>query len=62
MTFAAAGWPDLHSIQRFARKIGVAPGIVVGRLQHERRLHQAVGNDLRARYQFAPSAGDHANT
>lgn len=44
--------PD--SIQRFARKVGIAPGIVVGRLQHESLLHQSVGNKMRDQYKFAP--------
>lgn len=39
-------------IKRFARESGVAPGIVVGRLQHEKRIGQAEENELRTRYEF----------
>lgn len=38
-----------RSIREFAQQIGIAPGIVVGRLQHERRLKQSHCNDLKRR-------------
>ncbi len=38
------------SIVRFARQIGIAPGIVVGRLQHEGWIDRGDGNDLREQY------------
>jgi HTH-type transcriptional regulator/antitoxin HigA len=41
-----------HDISAFARKIGIAPGIVVGRLQHEKRLRQQWANSLRVRYEW----------
>jgi HTH-type transcriptional regulator / antitoxin HigA len=34
-------------IQEFAQKVGIAPGIVVGRLQHEKRLPFDHCNDLK---------------
>lgn len=34
-------------IRRFAEKVGVSPGVVVGRLQHERRLGFEFCNDLK---------------
>lgn len=40
-------------IAAFARKIGIAPGIVVGRLQHEKLLPFSHGNGLRRRFEWA---------
>lgn len=39
-------------VQEFAAMIGVAPSIVVGRLQHEGLIDHAELNGLRARFQF----------
>lgn len=39
-------------IQRFAREINVAPGIVVGRLQHDRLIPFNRGNSLKRKIQF----------
>jgi HTH-type transcriptional regulator/antitoxin HigA len=36
MSFARAGAPSRSDVERFAAEVGIAPGIVVGRLQHER--------------------------
>jgi len=41
------------SIQRFATDIGVAPGIVVGRLQHDGRLPVTHCNDLKRHFKWA---------
>jgi addiction module HigA family antidote len=41
------------SIQRFAADIGVAPGIVVGRLQHDGRLPVTHCNDLKRQFTWA---------
>ena len=41
--------PTLNQIERFAANIGIAPGIVVGRLQHDKRLSITVGNHLKVR-------------
>jgi HTH-type transcriptional regulator/antitoxin HigA len=38
-----------HIIE-FAKQIGIAPGIVVGRLQHDNQLPPSWGNKLRSRY------------
>lgn len=43
---------DLDSIKKFAAKIGIAPGIVVGRLQHEGYVPHNVGNRLKIYYQW----------
>jgi len=48
-----------HSdVIRFATKIGVAPGIVVGRLQHDRKIPQSHLNKLKQRLAWAKPATD----
>jgi Zn-dependent peptidase ImmA (M78 family) len=44
--------PTIAQIKRFATSIGIAPGIVVGRLQHDRILPMSWGNDLKVRYKW----------
>ncbi|MGI6303389.1 MAG: HigA family addiction module antitoxin [Verrucomicrobiota bacterium] len=44
------GRPTLAAIERFAEGIGIAPGIVVGRLQHENVLPMNTGNKLKIFY------------
>lgn len=39
-------------IQAFAQKVGIAPGIIVGRLQHEQLLSFAHCNDLKCRLEW----------
>ncbi len=46
------GYP-LQAIEDFADKIGIAPGIVVGRLQHDRKIKFSCGNALKERYTWA---------
>lgn len=41
-----------EAITRFAKSIGIAPGIVVGRLQHERRLPHSHCNALKIFYDW----------
>jgi HTH-type transcriptional regulator / antitoxin HigA len=41
------------AIQQFATKVGIAPGIVVGRLQHAKLLPHAHCNDLKRRFAWA---------
>jgi HTH-type transcriptional regulator/antitoxin HigA len=43
----------LQEVSAFADQIGVAPAIVVGRLQHDGRLPYSRGNQLRRRFVFA---------
>ena len=43
-------------IRAFAETIGVSPGVIVGRLQHEHRLKHEWCNDLRVRYRWADDA------
>ncbi|HOZ46636.1 MAG TPA: HigA family addiction module antitoxin [Candidatus Hydrogenedentes bacterium] len=42
-----------QDVVAFANSVGVHPGVVVGRLQHEKRLKPEWGNDLRVRYRWA---------
>ncbi|MDH5639918.1 MAG: ImmA/IrrE family metallo-endopeptidase, partial [Nitrospira sp.] len=42
-----------QAIQVFAKSIGIAPGIVVGRLQHDKILRYDQFNGLKIRYQWA---------
>ena len=41
------------AIQKFAREVGIAPGIVVGRLQHEKHLPFTHCNDLKRRLEWS---------
>ncbi|MDP8244646.1 MAG: HigA family addiction module antitoxin [Candidatus Hinthialibacter antarcticus] len=43
---------DLGSIVEFSRQIDVHPGIIVGRLQHERIVKRNWHNELRERYEW----------
>jgi HTH-type transcriptional regulator/antitoxin HigA len=40
------------AIKRFASQLGIAPGIVVGRLQHDGHLPQSHCNDLKRRFEW----------
>lgn len=44
---------DSREIIRFAVEVGVSPGIVVGQLQHSKRLGQSQLNGLKRRYTWA---------
>ena len=50
--FSCTGDFGLLSISRFAKRIGIAPGIVVGRLQHDGKLAYSRGNQLKRRFAF----------
>src|SRR5579872_2634531 len=39
------------ALRHFADEIGIAPGIVVGRLQHDKVIGWNIGNSLKARYE-----------
>ena len=45
--------PSRNSVVRFAGRIGIAPSIVVGRLQHEKILPPSHLNGLRSRFKLA---------
>lgn len=49
---ATLGLLSRAAVERFASEIGIAAGIVVGRLQHERRLPYTHLNDLKVRYRW----------
>lgn len=51
--FCTNGDFSLAAIRRFATRIGIAPGIVAGRLQHEKKLPFSRGNPLKRRLGFA---------
>jgi addiction module HigA family antidote len=51
-SFVARAQFDLDSICSFAKRIGIAPGIVVGRLQHDRLIEFSQGNSLKQRFEF----------
>lgn len=53
---ALPGLSTLAEMKEFAQRIGVAPGIVVGRLQHDRLIDYRIGQSLKVRYTLAPSA------
>jgi len=44
---------DAKAVMRFARSIGISPGIVVGQLQHSKILTHRQLNHLKVRYQWA---------
>jgi len=51
--FLKNGRPSLTRIETFANSIGIAPGIVVGRLQHDGILPPNTGNKLKVFYHWA---------
>ncbi len=50
--FLNNGQFGLNVIRTFAQKLGIAPGIVVGRLQHDKVIPFNQGNSLKKRFQF----------
>lgn len=50
---ALAGLKTRDAVQTFARQIGVHPGIVVGRLQHDGLIEVSWMNDLKQSFRFA---------
>lgn len=52
-SFVAAGTFSKAGIRSFAESVGVAPGIVVGRLQHDKRLPYTHCNDLKRHFEWA---------
>jgi len=51
--FCANGDFSVAAIRRFAGRIGIASGIVAGRLQHERKVPFSRGNQIKRRFDFA---------
>ena len=50
-----------EDVQRFAERIGIAPGIVVGRLQHDDLWPYSRGNQLKRQLSFPPAESDAAD-
>ncbi len=46
-SFVNAGFFNAASVAQFAAQVGIAAGVVVGRLQHERRVAYAHLNQLK---------------
>jgi HTH-type transcriptional regulator / antitoxin HigA len=56
-----ASLKTLDDVQRFADRIGIAPGIVVGRLQHDDLWPYSRGNQLKRQLSFPPVEHDSAD-
>ena len=50
--FIQSGRCKKTAIQKFASELGIAPGIVVGRLQHDDKLYYSNCNDLKKRFEW----------
>ena len=50
--FCLSGDFNLAAIRRFASEVGIAPGIVAGRLLHERKIPFSRANQLKHRFNF----------
>ena len=51
--FKENGQFTLLAIKQFANELGIAPGIVVGRLQHDKVIQFSKANNLKKRFRFA---------
>lgn len=47
-----------RSVVTYAENIGIAPGILVARMQHEELIAHSMLNDLKAKYEIEVSAGE----
>ncbi|MBD3175807.1 MAG: ImmA/IrrE family metallo-endopeptidase [Armatimonadia bacterium] len=56
--FIFRGLRGASSIREFAKEVGIAPGIVVGRLQREKHIKYNRHNDLKVRYQWSGGGED----
>jgi len=54
--FIQSGGYSKTAIQQFAAELGIAPSIVVGRLQHDQKIHHSFCNDLKKRFAWKKSA------
>ena len=52
-TLTQSGKPSKAEVRAFARKLGIAPGIIVGRLQHDKVIPFSWFNDLKRTFVFA---------
>ena len=53
--FIRSGRCSKAAIQNFASDLGIAPGVVVGRLQHDRKIYHSYCNDLKKRFVWEKS-------
>lgn len=54
IAFTRTGDYSSAAVQRFARELGIAPGIIIGRLQHEKRIpFQSALNKLKRFFKWA---------
>lgn len=53
--FIGTGRMKSHDIQSFAAELSIHPSIIVGRLQHEKRIPFAACNNLKRRLRLAPA-------
>jgi len=53
--FIQSGGYSKTAIQQFAAELGIAPGIVVGRLQHDQEIHHSFYNDLKKQFTWEKS-------
>lgn len=51
--FIQTGKCSKAAIQQFAAELGIAPGIIVGRLQHDGKIQHSHWNDLKKRFEWA---------
>ncbi len=51
--FREVGQPSTETVRRFASEVGISPGIVVGRLQHDGVLARSRMNHLKRRYELS---------
>ena len=58
LRFVASGGFSEAQIKAFAAEVGIDPGIVVGRLQHDGHLKHEWRNELRTRYTWTASTED----
>ncbi len=54
--FIQSGRCSKAAIQNFASDLGIAPGIIVGRLQHDHKIHHSFCNDLKKRFAWEKPA------
>ena len=58
-SFIANGRPSKAAVEAYAEQIGIAPGIVVGRLQHDGIIPFKWMNDLKVRMEWRHAASNH---
>lgn len=50
--FTKAKTYSASSVRSFAKEVGIAPGIVVGRLQHDKKIHFSFLNELKQKFEL----------